>query len=183
MLGPLVDSCFCFLSTEHMSREVTQVFEIKKKMREKMKLLKIEFAFQVESKVKSKVKSKKQSKVTVWVGTFKHVKKKQQVSDFLQYLDTRRTKISHYMIQIGFEMLLLSQILLLTLLQLQLQLLLQVSESLCSCCCSSCCSTGSQQFTILKSICVKYVVFLSSLYTNIKKKSCIYYFLASPFKV
>ena len=140
MLGPLVDSCFCFLSTEHMSREVTQVFEIKKKMREKMKLLKIEFAFQVESKVKSKVKSKKQSKVTVWVGTFKHVKKKQQVSDFLQYLDTRRTKISHYMIQIGFEMLLLSQILLLTLLQLQLQLLLQVSVSLCSFCCSSCCS-------------------------------------------
>ena len=105
-----------------------------------MKLLKIEFAFQVESKVKSKVKSKKQSKVTVWVGTFKHVKKKQQVSDFLQYLDTRRTKISHYMIQIGFEMLLLSQILLLTLLQLQLQLLLQVSDLLCSCCCSSCCS-------------------------------------------
>ena len=34
MLGPLVDSCFCFLSTQQMSREVTHVFEIKKKMRE-----------------------------------------------------------------------------------------------------------------------------------------------------
>ena len=34
MLGPLVDSCFCFLSTEHMSRGVTYVFEIKKKNRD-----------------------------------------------------------------------------------------------------------------------------------------------------
>ena len=32
MLGPLVDSCF--LSTQQMSKEVTHVFEIKKKMRE-----------------------------------------------------------------------------------------------------------------------------------------------------
>ena len=34
MLAPLVDSCFCFLSNEHMSRGVTHVFEIKKKTRD-----------------------------------------------------------------------------------------------------------------------------------------------------
>ena len=34
MLGPLVDSCFCFLSTKHMSRGVSHVFEIKKKKRD-----------------------------------------------------------------------------------------------------------------------------------------------------
>ena len=31
MLGPLVDYCFCFLSTEHMSRGVSHVLRIKKK--------------------------------------------------------------------------------------------------------------------------------------------------------
>ena len=60
MLGPLVDSCFCFLSTKHMSRGVSHVFEIKKR-RETMKLLKIEFGFQPRSK--SGVQSEVQSEV------------------------------------------------------------------------------------------------------------------------
>ena len=34
MSGPLVDYCLCFLSTKHMSRGVTYVFEIKKKNRD-----------------------------------------------------------------------------------------------------------------------------------------------------
>ena len=34
MLGLLVDSCCCFLSTKHMSRGVSHVFEIKKKKRD-----------------------------------------------------------------------------------------------------------------------------------------------------
>ena len=79
MLGPLVDSCFCFLSIEHMSRGVTHVFE-KKEDNRQWSFWKLNLDFnlgqKVESKVKSKVKSKKKSKVTVWVGTFKYVVKK-----------------------------------------------------------------------------------------------------------
>ena len=62
MFGPLVDSCFCFLSNEHMSRGVSYVFEIKRRI-ETMKLLKIEFGFQprsksgVQSEVQFEVKS------------------------------------------------------------------------------------------------------------------------------
>ena len=146
-----------------------------------MKLLEIEFAFQprsksgVQSEVQSEVQKVVQSYCLGWHFQTCYQKIVSKIF-FLQYLDTRRTKISHYMIQIGFEMLLLSQILLFPLLQLQLQLLLQVSESMCSCCCSSCCSTGSQQFTILKSVCVKYVVFLSSLYPNIEKITYLLFF-------
>ena len=67
MLGPLVDSCFCFLSTQQMSREVTHVFEIKKKMREN-EALKIEFAFQLRSK--SGVQSEVQSEVQKVVQSY-----------------------------------------------------------------------------------------------------------------
>ena len=49
ILGLLVDSCFCFLSIEHMSRGVTHVFE-KKRRQQTMELLKIEFGFQPRSK-------------------------------------------------------------------------------------------------------------------------------------
>ena len=136
-------------------------------------------------KVQSKVKSNLKSKFTVCVGTFKYVVKKQQVRDFftifgynkdknITLFDTNWFQNVAVVVDIVFDIVVL--VALAVVVGVRFAVLLQLQQLLQF-------GTGSQQFTILKSISVKYVVFLSSLYTNIKKKSCIYYFLASPFKV